>query len=115
MRLCCGAREVSGAAFYFSLFSVVPPSHTTNRLASSLVGTISAELRMSGFLEKKETRSAELSEDEVRKKKKPDCTAIDAFSFLTSSSFLHEVSAVLLRMKIAHSPPQKFVPAKRRC
>ena len=70
---------------------------------------------MFGFLEKKETRSAELFEDEVRKKKKPDCTAIDAFSFLTLSSFLHEVYAVLLRMKIAHSPPRKFVPAKRRC
>ena len=67
---------------------------------------------MFGFLEKKETRSAELSEDEVRKKKKPDCTAIDAFSFLTLSSFLHEVSTVLLRMKIAHSPPQKFVLTK---
>ena len=100
---------------FFSCFSAVPPSHTTNRLVSSLVGTISAELRMFGFLEKKETRSAELSEDEVRKKKKPDCTAIDAFSFLTLSSFLHEVSTFLLRMKIAHSPPRKFVPAKRRC
>ncbi len=42
---------------------------------------------MSGFLEKKETRSAELSEDEVRKKKKPDCTAIDAFSFLNLIKF----------------------------
>lgn len=98
----------------FPTFQRCPPRHYDSVSIFSC-GTISAELRMSGFLEKKETRSAELSEDEVRKKKKPDCTAIDAFSFLTLSSFLHEVSIFLLQKKSLHSPPRKFVPAKRRC
>ena len=63
------------------------PVATTNRLASSLAGLFLRSRECPIFLKKKETLRAELFEDKVRKKKKPDCTAIDAFSFLNLIKF----------------------------
>ena len=83
-----GCDEATGhLAFPFSpLFSGAPVA-TTNRLASSLAGLFLRSWECPIFLKKKETLRAELFEDKVRKKKKPDCTAIDAFSFLNLIKF----------------------------